>query len=125
MSVVMVIQNDYFSYDKEYVAWRADGEKHPFVNGVRLILRNIESHDLQEAKEIVKKEMEWHEKRYVELRDKLIEKRDATPRIRKYFDIMELAVAGLQIWSMSSPRYFESAQDENLYPELLRAVQSG
>jgi ophiobolin F synthase len=82
LSIVMALQNDYFSFDKEHAAWRASwteaGEGHQLINALTVVMRSQDV-TLNEARAIVRSKYQEAEKTYVRLRDEYIATGMATP----------------------------------------------
>jgi len=120
LSLVIVLQNEYFSYDKEYRAWVAGGKKGVLVNGVQILMRE---RDITEkaAKDVIKAAMMDTEMKYVKERDACTKAGKATDTVLRYCAGMEYLIAGGQVWSLSSARYHADAI--NPYAELARKVK--
>jgi hypothetical protein len=120
LSIVIILQNEYFSYDKEYRAWVATGKKGVLVNGVQVLMKERGITE-EAAKDAIKLTMMDIEMKYVKERDACIEAGKATENVLRYCAGMEYLIAGGQVWSMSCARYHADAV--NPYAELAQKIK--
>nr|POE78004.1 ophiobolin f synthase [Quercus suber] len=99
-----VLVNDYFSWEKEALNYEANGSKGEIVSAVFLFMRWY-SVDATQAKALLKDEIISREKTYADLKDKYLNRTNATERARYWFTLLDLVTAGNFAWSMTTARY--------------------
>jgi hypothetical protein len=113
-----VLVNDYFSWEKEYTNYKANGSTGQIVSAVFLFMKwhNI---DPVTAKKMLRGEIIAREERYSQLKADYLARGNVTDRIIKWFELLDLVTAGNFAWSMTTARYHDDVEDA--YPGL-RAV---
>lgn len=113
-----VLVNDYFSWEKEYKNYQANGSTGQIVSAVFLFMK---WHDIgpTTAKKMLRGEIIAREKRYCQLKAEYFARGNVTDRIIKWFELLDVVTAGNFAWSMTTARYHDDVEDA--YPGL-RAV---
>lgn len=114
-----VLVNDYFSWDKEWQNYQANGKVGEIVNAVFLFMKwyNI---DWKEAKKMLRSEIINREKRYCQEKANFLARGNTTEKTIDWLLLLDLVTAGNFAWSMTTARYNVNADDA--YPSL-RAAQ--
>lgn len=113
-----VLVNDYFSWEKEYKNYEANGSTGQIVSAVFLFMK---WHDIDPitAKKMLRGEIIVREERYCQLKADYLARGNVTDRIIKWFKLLDFVTAGNFAWSMTTARYHDDVEDA--YPGL-RAV---
>ncbi|KAF2165560.1 hypothetical protein M409DRAFT_24413 [Zasmidium cellare ATCC 36951] len=109
-----VLVNDYFSWEKEVLNYKANGSVGEIVSAVFLFMRWY-SVDAKQAKELLRAEIISREKIYSELKERHLRQANVTERTRYWFTLLDLVTAGNFIWSMTTARYLKG---DDAYPAL-------
>jgi geranylgeranyl pyrophosphate synthase len=99
------LQNDYFSFDKEYQQYLLSEERKPMKNAVFLYMQ-WQALDFEQAKEMVKTATRQHEAEFLARKKSFLES-DPPPsdKLRLYFEGVTQMVVGNLVWSTTCPRY--------------------
>ncbi|KAF4966749.1 hypothetical protein FSARC_5614 [Fusarium sarcochroum] len=112
-----VLVNDYFSWDKEWKNYQANGSTGMIANAIFLFM-GWYSVDKEDAKKMVRKEIMSREAKYCTLKDEFIAKGLATDKILHWLHVLDCVTAGNFAWSMTTARY--QAGSDDIYPTLWR-----
>lgn len=110
---VVILTNDYFSWEKERAVEKAE------PSAVNLYMRWF-SMSQSEAKAAIKTKIIELEEEYVKLRSRFTQNNLGSafsPNVDRWFDIMEVTIAGNLLWSLNCPRY--NNVGSNSYQEYL------
>lgn len=110
-----VLVNDYFSWEKEYRNYEANGSTGQIVSAVFLFMKwhNV---DQITAKKMLRGEIIAREEKYCRLKSDYFARGNVTNRIIKWFELLDLVTAGNFSWSMTTARYHDDVEDA--YPGL-------
>lgn len=108
--VVLAVTNDIWSWEKEKRVTEKSGGSIPLVNAVQMIMQ-IHDTDEESAKRVVHNIIREHEERYCCLRDDYLKRSDTSLSIKKWFQILELSIAGNALWSIRALRYHQDVQN--------------
>ncbi|KAJ5908816.1 terpenoid synthase [Penicillium taxi] len=110
-----VLVNDYFSWEKEYQNYQANGSTGQIASAVFLFMKwhNV---DPIIAKKMLRTEIITREEKIRNIKTEYLARGNITDRILKWIDLLVLVTAGNFVWSMTTARYDDKAQDA--YPGL-------
>ncbi|KAJ5122064.1 hypothetical protein N7448_003195 [Penicillium atrosanguineum] len=113
-----VLVNDYFSWEKEYQNYQANGSTGQIASAVFLFMKwhNV---DPITAKKMLRSEIIAREGKLCKLKTEYLARGSITVRILKWIDLLVLVTAGNFVWSMTTARYHDKAEDA--YPGLRAA----
>lgn len=113
-----VLVNDYFSWEKEYQNYHANGSTGQIASAVFLFMKwhNV---DPIIAKKMLRSEIIAREEKLCKLKTEYLARGSITVRILKWIDLLVLVTAGNFVWSMTTARYHDKAEDA--YPGLRAA----
>ena len=116
-----VLVNDYFSWDKEWQNYQANGCKGEIVSGVFLFMKwySLGPH---EAKSMLRGEIIKREQMFCDAKAAFIARGIVSENTEKWLSILDYVTAGNFVWSMTTARYVLGADDE--YPRLRAAHQA-
>ncbi|KAJ5323826.1 hypothetical protein N7476_002426 [Penicillium atrosanguineum] len=116
-----VLVNDYFSWEKEYQNYEANGSIGQIASAVYLFMKwhNI---DPVTAKKMLRSEIIAREEKLSKLKSEYLARGNMTDRILKWIELLVLVTAGNFAWSMTTARYHAEAEDA--YPGLRAANQN-
>ncbi|KAL4917736.1 isoprenoid synthase domain-containing protein [Aspergillus aurantiobrunneus] len=102
--VVLGVTNDIWSWEKEKRVTRESGGSSPLINAVQFVMQ---MHDVDEdtAKQTVCRIIREHEEQYCRLRDEYLQSPNLSLAVRKWFQVLELSIAGNALWSIHAIRY--------------------
>lgn len=89
-----VLVNDYFSWEKELVNYRANGSEGKVANAVFLFMEWY-SVDDKEAKKMVKAEIEDREERYLRAKEDLLTRGQQSEKTKIWLNLLDLVTAGV------------------------------
>ncbi|KAM0315332.1 hypothetical protein ACHAPQ_011604 [Fusarium lateritium] len=110
-----VLVNDYFSWEKEWSNYQANGATGVIANAIFLFM-DWHSIGREEGKKMLRKEIISRENRYCKLKEDFLAKGLATEKTRQWLELLDLVTAGNFAWSMTTARYRAGAED--VYPAL-------
>ena len=110
-----VLVNDYFSWDKEWKNYQANGSVGEIVSGVFLFMKWY-SLGPQEAKAMLRSEIIRREQMFCDAKEAFLARGVSTEGTNTWLAILDLVTGGNFIWSMTTARYILDADDE--YPRL-------
>lgn len=110
--------NDYFSFEKEWQNFEANGRKGEIVSSVYIFMQWY-GVDGPEAKRRLRKEIRAREQRFVDEKRKVIARGELTVRLANWFVMLDTVTAGNFAWSMTTARYNAHVYDP--YPALRKA----
>ncbi|RAQ98645.1 geranylgeranyl pyrophosphate synthase [Stemphylium lycopersici] len=118
----LMLTNDYWSWDREYEAWKADGNR--LVNVIDVV-RRTQSLPIDTARDIVKHMIIQTEQEYVKRKAEFYQEHpDVSLNLRRWIEAAGCVVAGSHYWATSAPRHHvrfrESVVQESSSPELSR-----
>ncbi|KAH8627052.1 hypothetical protein IG631_19070 [Alternaria alternata] len=104
---IMILTNDYFSWETEYTTFLRSNEKVVVRNAVPLFMEWY-SMSCQEAKVALKEKIKSLEDDYCSLKAGLFSQYQipgSSPAVMRWFEILEGVLAGNIFWSKTCPRY--------------------
>ncbi|KAM0347287.1 hypothetical protein ACHAPU_004806 [Fusarium lateritium] len=110
-----ILVNDYFSWEKEWSLYQAEGEKGAIANAVFLLM-DWHSISKEEGKKMLRKEIISRETKYCKMKEAFLAKGLATDTMRRWFELLDNVTSGNFVWSMTTARYKAGAEDP--YPAL-------
>ncbi|KAL5042058.1 hypothetical protein BDW71DRAFT_200911 [Aspergillus fruticulosus] len=108
--VVLAVTNDIWSWEKEKKVTRQSGGTLPLINAVQMVMQ-MQQIDEETAKHIVLSIIRENEEQYCLLRDEHLKRPDTSHSVKKWFQILELSMAGNALWSIHAPRYHLNVRD--------------
>jgi hypothetical protein len=122
--VVLAVTNDIWSWEKEKKVTRYSGESLPLINAVQMVIQ-MQQVDEDTAKHRVLDIIRQNEKQYCFLRDDHLNRPNTSHSVRKWFQILELSMAGNALWSIHSPRYHLDVRNPYNSPSVVPSVFKG
>ena len=113
-----VLVNDYFSWEKELLNFKANGSVGEIVSAVFLFMKWY-SVDAKEGKRMLRAEIQIREHKYCQAKADLLARGNLTENTKDWLELLDLVTAGNFAWSMTTARYLNG---EDAYPGL-RAKQ--
>lgn len=110
-----VLVNDYFSWEKEWRNYNANGGTGVIANAIFLYMRWY-SIEREEGKKMLRKEIVAREEKYCKLKSEFLAKGNVPQKLRQWLELLDLVTAGNFAWSMTTARYRHGAEDA--YPSL-------
>lgn len=110
-----VLVNDYFSWEKEWDNFQANGSTGVIANSIFLFMRWY-SLEREDARKMLRKEIVAREDKYCKLKEEFISRGAVTEKTRQWLELLDLVTAGNFAWSMTTARYRAGAEDA--YPSL-------
>lgn len=101
--VVLALQNDVLSYDKELEASKRKGASH-VVNGLWIIMKE-QMVDLSQATELCKREIETNIVEYQRVVEENRHNESISRDSRVYMEALLYTISGNGVWSLVAPRY--------------------
>jgi hypothetical protein len=108
--VVLGITNDIWSWEKEKRATQKSRGHNPLINAVQMVM-HIQNTDEETAKKVVYEIIRTHEEQYCRVRDEYLTHSQTSPAVKKWFQVLELSIAGNALWSIRAIRYHPSAKN--------------
>ena len=105
-----ILVNDYFSWEKELLNFEKNGSKGEVVNAVFLFMRWY-SVDQNEAKKMLRAEIQAREGKYCQAKASLIAQGNLTVNTKYWLEYLDLITAGTFIWCVTTPRYNLNVED--------------
>ncbi|EAW21078.1 putative polyprenyl synthetase [Aspergillus fischeri NRRL 181] len=102
--VVLGVTNDLWSWEKEKRVTRQSGDTLPLINAVQMVMRMQDTTE-ESAKQIVRTIIREHEEQYCLLRDEYLGRPGTSLSVQKWFQVLELSMAGNALWSIHALRY--------------------
>ncbi|KAL4756114.1 bifunctional terpene synthase/polyprenyl synthetase family protein [Aspergillus foveolatus] len=119
--VVLGVTNDLWSWEKEKRVTRQSGDTLPLINAVQMLMRMQDTTE-ESAKQIVRTLIREHEEQYCLLRDKYLERPSTSLSVKKWFQVLELSMAGNALWSIHALRYHPEVRNPYIRPPELPSV---
>ena len=113
-----VLVNDYFSWEKEWEKYQAEGCQGEIISAVFLFMKWYSLGPV-EAKEMLRSEIRKRELRYCDRRAAHLARGDVPEKTIRWVGILDCINAGNFLWSMTTARYIVGAEDS--YPALRAA----
>ena len=110
-----VLVNDYFSWDKEWQNYQANGSKGEITSAVFLFMKWY-SVGPQEGKAMLKSEIMKREQMFCDAKAAFLAQGVVSDSTDKWLSILDLVTGGNFVWSMTTARYIVGADDG--YPRL-------
>ncbi|PYH98108.1 polyprenyl synthetase [Aspergillus ellipticus CBS 707.79] len=108
--VVLAITNDVWSWEKErQITVDTDGSQ-PLINAVGMVMRMHQT-DEETATKVVHEIIQTHEEQYCQLRDEYLANNRVSASVKKWFQVLELSIAGNALWSIGALRYHPHAKN--------------
>ena len=117
---ILALTNDYFSWEKEWQNYNADGCKGDLINSVLLYMKWY-SVDATEAKKMLRSEMMARELKYCNMKAAYLGHGNTSENTIRWLRLLESVMAGNFLWSATTARYIADAEDS--YPGLRAAHQ--
>jgi hypothetical protein len=119
--VVLAVTNDIWSWEKEKRVTRQSGESLPLINAVQMVMQ-MQQIDEETAKHIVLNIIRQNEEQYCLLRDEHLKRPNTSHSVKKWFQILELSMAGNALWSIHAPRYHLNVRNPYTCPSVVPSV---
>jgi hypothetical protein len=113
-----VLVNDYFSWEKEWKNYTANGSVGLIVSAVWFFTK-WHSVDAEESKRMVRKEIMAREEKYEQMRDEFLARGNHSQKTLEWINLLDNVTAGNFLWSMTTARYHTDVEDS--YPGLRKA----
>jgi hypothetical protein len=113
--VVLAVTNDLWSWEKEKRVTRRSGDALPLINAVHMVMQMQDTTE-ETAKQTVHNIICEHEEQYCLLRDEYLGTPCTSMSVRKWFQVLELSMAGNALWSIHTPRYHLDVRDPYICP---------
>jgi len=113
-----VLVNDYFSWEKEWKNYTANGSVGLIVSAVWFFMK-WHSVDAEESKRMIRKEIMAREEKYEQMRDEFLARGNHSRRTLEWINLLDNVTAGNFVWSMTTARYHTEVEDS--YPGLRKA----
>jgi hypothetical protein len=106
------LQNDLFSYDKEY----RDAMKHGQSDVVNAVWVMMKEHNMtvDEAKQLCRMKIKEVVAKYLSVVDRTRNDKSLSIDLRRYIDAMQYSLSGNVAWSLACPRYHAKAEYNDL-----------
>ena len=106
--IVAGLQNDLFSWEKEYQSAKRLGLK-SVVNAIWVLMKE---HDInvEEAKDTCRHIIKENVTKYLGVLEETKDNLDLSPDLRRYMEAMQYALSGNAVWSLICPRYHPTAK---------------
>lgn len=75
------------------------------------MVMHIQNTDEEAAKKVVYEIIRTHEEQYCSVRDEYLTRSQPSPAVKKWFQVLELSIAGNALWSIRAIRYHPSAKN--------------
>ncbi|PSN71887.1 geranylgeranyl pyrophosphate synthase [Corynespora cassiicola Philippines] len=99
----LMLTNDYWSWDREYEAWKKDGNR--LVNVIDVV-RRTRSIPIAAARDIVKQMIIETEQKYVKRKTEFYKEHpDVSLEVRRWIEAAGCVVSGSHYWATSAPRH--------------------
>ncbi|PKX88696.1 putative polyprenyl synthetase [Aspergillus novofumigatus IBT 16806] len=102
--VVLGVTNDLWSWEKEKRVTRQSGDTLPLINAVKMVMQ-VQDIGEESAKQTVRALIREHEEQYCLLRDEYLRRPSTSLSVKKWFQVLELSMAGNALWSIHALRY--------------------
>jgi hypothetical protein len=102
--VVLGVTNDLWSWEKEKRVTRQSGDTLPLINAVQMVMQMQDTAE-ESAKQRVRDLIREHEEQYCLLRDEYLRRPSTSLSVQKWFQVLELSMAGNALWSIHALRY--------------------
>ncbi|KAL4860634.1 hypothetical protein BDV12DRAFT_191585 [Aspergillus spectabilis] len=119
--VVLAVTNDIWSWEKEKRVTRQSGESLPLINAVQMVMQ-MQQIDEETAKHTVLNIIRQNEEQYCLLRDEHLKRPNTSHSVKKWFQILELSMAGNALWSIHAPRYHLNVRNPYKCPSVVPSV---
>jgi predicted secreted protein len=113
-----VLVNDYFSWEKEWKNYTANGSVGLIVSAVWFFMK-WHSVDVEESKRMIRKEIMAREEKYEQMRDEFLARGNHSRKTLEWINLLDNVTAGNFVWSMTTARYHTDVEDS--YPGLRKA----
>jgi hypothetical protein len=113
-----ILVNDYFSWEKEWKNYMANGSVGLIVSAVWFFMK-WHSVDAEESKRMVRKEIMAREEKYEQMRDEFLARGNHSQKTLEWINLLDNVTSGNFVWSMTTARYHEDLEDS--YPALRKA----
>ncbi|KAE8149070.1 polyprenyl synthetase [Aspergillus avenaceus] len=108
--VVLAIVNDIWSWEKEKVVTRQSRGSNPLINCVHMVMQ-MQGTDEETAKKVTHGIIRKHEEQYCRLRDEYLQKPGLSSSLKKWFQVLEISMAGNALWSVNIIRYHKGVKN--------------
>jgi hypothetical protein len=108
--VALAVTNDIWSLEKEKRVTKQSNGSNPLINAVNMVMK-MHNMDEETAKKMVLEIIWKHEDQYCQLRDEYLKSSRPSPAIRKWFQILEVAMGGNALWSINAIRYHSNVKN--------------
>ncbi|KAL2870569.1 bifunctional terpene synthase/polyprenyl synthetase family protein [Aspergillus lucknowensis] len=122
--VVLAVTNDIWSWEKEKRVTRYSGDSLPLINAVQMVIE-MQQVDEETAKHRVLDIIRRNEQQYCFVRDEHLKRPNISHSVRKWFQILELSMAGNALWSIHVPRYHLDVRNPYISPSVVPSVFKG
>jgi hypothetical protein len=119
--VVLGVTNNLWSWEKEQRVTRQSGDTLPLINAVQMVMQMQDTAE-ETAKQIVHDLIREHEEQYCLLRDEYLRRPSTSLSVKKWFQVLELSMAGNALWSIHALRYHLDVRNPYICPPELPSV---
>jgi geranylgeranyl pyrophosphate synthase len=119
--VVLGVTNDLWSWEKEKRVTRQSRDTLPLINAVQMVMQMQDTAE-ESAKQIVRDLIREHEEQYCLLRDEYLRRPSTSLSVQKWFQVLELSMAGNALWSIHALRYHLDVRNPYICPPELPSV---
>ncbi|GFF64236.1 ophiobolin F synthase [Aspergillus lentulus] len=119
--VVLGVTNDLWSWEKEKRVTRQSGDTLPLINAVQMVMQMQDTAE-ESAKQIVRGLIREHEEQYCLLRDEYLRRPSTSLSVKKWFQVLELSMAGNALWSIHALRYHLDVKNPYICPPEVPSV---
>ncbi|KAL3486676.1 putative polyprenyl synthetase [Aspergillus germanicus] len=119
--VVLAVTNDIWSWEKEKRVTRQSGQSLPLINAVQMVMQTQQV-DEEMAKHRVLNIIRQNEEQYCLMRDQYLKRPHTSHSVKRWFQILELSMAGNALWSIHAPRYHLDVRNPYISPSVVPSV---
>jgi hypothetical protein len=119
--VALAVTNDLWSWEKEKRVTRQSGDSLPLINAIQMVMQMQDTAE-ESAKQIVCNIIREHEEQYCRLRDAYLQRPTTSLSVKKWFQVLELSMAGNALWSIHALRYHLDARNPYICPTEVPSV---
>jgi hypothetical protein len=119
--VVLAVTNDIWSWEKERRVTRQSSQSLPLINAVQMVMQ-MQQVDEEAAKHRVLDIIRQNEEQYCLMRDEYLKGPNTSHSVKRWFQILELSMAGNALWSIHAPRYHLDVRNPYVSPSVVPSV---
>jgi hypothetical protein len=115
-----ILVNDYFSWEKEWKNYQANGNVGLIVSAVWFFMK-WHHIDAEESKGMIRKEIMAREEKYEQMKEEFLARGNHSQKTLEWINLLDNVTSGNFVWSMTTARYHTDVEDS--YPGLRKAQQ--